>query len=296
MAAKWQRWMPFHIDRFRGSPEVQAMHPAARIGFLYLLASAWQSDDCTLSADPMDLATASGLGDDLWSTYGARILKKFVLTDGRLRNEVLFAEWSSAKRATERKQDAAKRTNSVRIPHAKRNANRDTLTETYTSTEQKQIPSRDKREPDPRHAEFKSVLNEYWTAKNKIDMPWSPGEAKQLAMLLAANPALDGQAFRELLRNRYLSKVNHAERPRAWIDRVTDYAAGPLNEFNKPQETGHAGAQHSQGKKFDAAHYALSRALSGVEEAVHGGAGEDVPGPRGGDGSNAPRFLLEGTR
>lgn len=94
--------MPFHIDRFRGSPEVQAMQPAARIGFLYLLASAWQTDDCSLSSDPIDLATESGLGDDLWAQYGPRILRKFELIEGRYRNQVLFDEWEDSRKKFEK--------------------------------------------------------------------------------------------------------------------------------------------------------------------------------------------------
>lgn len=105
MAERWQQWMPFHIDKFRGSPEVQAMHPAGRMGYLYLLASAWQTDDCTISADPMDLATESGLGDEFWALYGPRILRKFDAVDGgRLRNTVVFEEWSETKRVWEEKQ------------------------------------------------------------------------------------------------------------------------------------------------------------------------------------------------
>ena len=30
------------------------------------------------------------------------------------------------------------------------------------------------------------------------------------------------------------SDMNQAELPRAWLSKVTDYARGPLNEFNKP--------------------------------------------------------------
>lgn len=99
MPSKWQQWMPFKIDSFRGSAAVQAMHPTARSGYLYLLTSAWQSEDCTISSDPLDLAEESGLGDDLWKEFGARILRKFIaIENGRLRNSVLFEAWKDAKR------------------------------------------------------------------------------------------------------------------------------------------------------------------------------------------------------
>ena len=95
--------MPFHIDRFMGSPAVQAMHPCARIGYIYLLACAWQTENCTISNDPLELAENSGLGDELWSLHGPRILRKFEpVEDGRLRNTVCFDEWSEAKRIFEK--------------------------------------------------------------------------------------------------------------------------------------------------------------------------------------------------
>lgn len=111
---RWQQWMPFHINRFRGSQEVQAMSPAARMGYLYLLASAWQTNDCTVSADPMDLATESGLGDELWAIHGPRILRNFTRVEsGRLQNGVLFREWEEARSKYEAGQkqrtDAAKK-------------------------------------------------------------------------------------------------------------------------------------------------------------------------------------------
>ncbi len=98
MAEHWQKWMPFYIDRFRGSPDVQAMHPIARIGYLYLLASAWQTDTCTLPNDGFDLANLSGLGEELWTQHSPRILRKFkTLDSGRLQNVALLAEWDKAR-------------------------------------------------------------------------------------------------------------------------------------------------------------------------------------------------------
>lgn len=103
MASKWQQWMPLKIDAFRASPAVQAMHPAARAGYIYLLLSAWQTDDCTVSADPLDLAETSGLGDELWALYGARIIRKFdEVEGGKLRNAVLFMEWQEAREIFEK--------------------------------------------------------------------------------------------------------------------------------------------------------------------------------------------------
>ncbi len=117
MAERWQQWMPFHIDRFRGSPEVQAMHPIARCGYIYLLSSQWQTSDCVLPDDPDSLAALSGLGDELWGQYGPRILRKFGTDEqGRLCNHVLKKEWDEARRVFEARSASARRTNEVRSP------------------------------------------------------------------------------------------------------------------------------------------------------------------------------------
>ena len=148
MAERWQQWMPFHIDRFRGSPDVQSMHPAARCGYLYLLAAAWQMEDCALPNDDLDLASLSGLGDELWGQYGLRIRRKFSLADGRLLNPVLRAEWLDSKEVYEKRRQGAVATNSGRHAASKRRADAvrtqserraDTVTgtETLTSTEAK---------------------------------------------------------------------------------------------------------------------------------------------------------------
>ena len=144
MPAKWQLWFPFRIDAFRGSPSVQAMHPSARAGYLYLLSSCWQSNDCSISSDPLVLAEESGLGDELWSTYGARILRKFeILPDNKLINLSLQRDWIEAKRVFEARNAAAQRTNTERWASSKqsvtdtvtdRRPNRSAYTRTRTGT------------------------------------------------------------------------------------------------------------------------------------------------------------------
>lgn len=144
MASNWQRWMPFHIDRFRGSPAVQAMHPAARAGFIYLLAAAWQTDDCSLPDDDAELAILSGLGE-LWREHAEPIRRKFHLEQGKLKNDVLTMEWSSARHTFESRKKAAEKTNVERRPRTNsrnnagsnghRNGNRDGDRDTYTHTE-----------------------------------------------------------------------------------------------------------------------------------------------------------------
>jgi uncharacterized protein YdaU (DUF1376 family) len=156
LSAKWQQWMPLHIDRFLGSPAVQSMSPAAQMGYLRLLMTSWQSEDCTVSSDPLDLAENSGLGDDLWTQHSARILRKFSSVDGngKLRNSVCYEEWREAKRIFEARKAAAIKTTEIRSPRHNHTvtvdnsyANRtvtdtsplrsaDTITLTLTGTEQ----------------------------------------------------------------------------------------------------------------------------------------------------------------
>jgi hypothetical protein len=130
MPQKWQRWIPFEIDAFFGSPAVQAMHPAAQMGYWRLICAAWQTEDCTITTDALDLAEKSGLGDELWALYGPRILRKFdptpetlsarsASTNGspsveKLRNAPLYEKWNEAKRVAESRQKGAERTNSAR--------------------------------------------------------------------------------------------------------------------------------------------------------------------------------------
>ena len=37
MPANWQKWIPFYIDSFRGSPAVQAMSHAQKMAYWFLL-------------------------------------------------------------------------------------------------------------------------------------------------------------------------------------------------------------------------------------------------------------------
>ena len=124
MPAKWQQWMPFYIDRFLGSFDVQNMEPAAFKAYVRLLLYAWQTDDCTVLSDPDALASYSGIGKRLWDKHGASVLRKFTtvtVTVGdtvteRLRNAVQFELWSEAKRIHEARKTAAMGTNATRSP------------------------------------------------------------------------------------------------------------------------------------------------------------------------------------
>ena len=147
MAERWQQWMPFHIDRWRGSMHVQAMRAAARMGYLYLLAAAWQSDDCSLRDDDEELQIRAALDDEEWKENSATILRRFTKReDGRLVNDVLLSEWKRAEekfKTNQARAEATNRkraTNAGRMPHEREahaltGTGTGTLTGTSTETE-----------------------------------------------------------------------------------------------------------------------------------------------------------------
>jgi hypothetical protein len=135
-----------------------------------------------------------------------------------------------------------------------------TAPDTDTDTEQKKKPSRAKTAratKDPtktdlakaRHAEFKSIIAEYWDSKNKgVQMPWDGREGKHLEMFLRAAPHITAEQFRGFLRNRFKSEVNHGERASQWIAWVTNYAQGPMDRFGKT--IGAVNGRATEGMKF----------------------------------------------
>jgi hypothetical protein len=92
-----------------------------------------------------------------------------------------------------------------------------------------------------RHTQCKGLVLDFWRRHHPGEAsmpPWDGGEAKQLSLLLAANPVLSADAFERLLLARSASEVNHSERPKVWLDRLTDYAGGPLDRYGKPKGDG----------------------------------------------------------
>ena len=96
-------------------------------------------------------------------------------------------------------------------------------------------PPREPHLPSNRHAGFKEALRRYWDAANAgREMPWGPAEGKQLQMLLAEMPHLALEEFESLLRYRFKSEVNQADRPSLWLRKVSSFGGGPIDRFGKP--------------------------------------------------------------
>lgn len=78
----------------------------------------------------------------------------------------------------------------------------------------KQVPSRGKREADPRHVPFKAAVDAY-AAYKRVELPWDGSEAKALDLLLKSLPAMTLQEFQACLNHRARSQgLPHGERPR----------------------------------------------------------------------------------
>jgi uncharacterized protein YdaU (DUF1376 family) len=90
-------------------------------------------------------------------------------------------------------------------------------------------------ESEPRFRRCKDVIASYWSRHTSLAMEWGKQEQGQLGRFLRSNPGLTSEGFARLVGNRENSlNVNHGVRPMVWIPKLTEYAHGPLNEFNKP--------------------------------------------------------------
>lgn len=93
-------------------------------------------------------------------------------------------------------------------------------------------PSGDKPPVDDRHHPFRLAIVEAWPDG---EPPWNGREGSALSKLLAANPRLTLEGFKRLLKHRRDSEgVNLTARPFGWLEKVTDFASGPLDRYGKP--------------------------------------------------------------
>ena len=257
MAERWQQWYPHDIDSWQGSANIQALTDGGYRAVHNLMQELWKQPTCSLRLDDKELAKRSRMGIR-WDAVRDEVLDYFCdrTEDGCITHRVLFKKWSEAREVYEKRQAAAKKTNSVRSPHghrnaqptvtapkASRNADTRTSTSTSTSTEEKQIPSRGKREEkvsDSRHVPFRLACQTYAVHK-QVPFVWDASEAKALDLLLKAAPDLTLSVFQGCLNNRARSPgTPHGERPRVYLPHVLRYQQGPLNEFNRTEETGGA--------------------------------------------------------
>ena len=95
---------------------------------------------------------------------------------------------------------------------------------------------------DPRHKPFRDDVHGFWQQLNGQELaPWGPAEAKQLALLLSANPRLTRDEFRAMLEHRARSPgVNRSDPPHLWLHSLPRFLANPLDRFNRPLEGANA--------------------------------------------------------
>ena len=130
-----------------------------------------------------------------------------------------------------------------------------------------------------RHTRFRSILAEYWKAKNHTspEMPWQGRDAKALSDLLAACPHLTEEQFRFMLANRARSPVAHGDRVYLWIGNITRYQE-EMTVFNRPAS---AGGHASRAEiNSDSLRSAVSKAWDMAQEHA-GGTGETGVEPAG---------------
>jgi uncharacterized protein YdaU (DUF1376 family) len=235
--------MPLYIGDYLA--ETQHLSAEQSGAYLHLLMHEWRVGPLPVDLDV--LRRIARVEKDAWSNAWAMLEHFFTRTEAGYTQARLEVEKVKSRQNRERfsnrgKAAAEKRwsKSNVMPEHPLSNAQAvldgcPSPSPSPSPIKQKRKTSCVKREIDSRHADFRELTGMYWAHKNpEIAMPWDASEGKQLTLLLAANPALDGDVFKGLLNQRAKSQVNHAERPRVWLSKVTDYARGPLNEFNKP--------------------------------------------------------------
>ena len=110
-----------------------------------------------------------------------------------------------------------------------------------------------------RYASFIDDLKKYWDFLNP-SFPFQMGGKDGVAIrrFLSDHPNWAREHWLEALRNRAKSPVVRSAPFFTWVERLSEFGSGPLNEFNKPQEgTGKhgqaAGVEESNRAARDAA-------------------------------------------
>ena len=237
--------------------------------YLLLLFHLWRRG--SLPDDDSALAKITGLSAKEWSGTRAVLEPYFRVNEGswqhnRVERERIRIATRQEKRGTRAKTAALTRWDK----HAASMAQAllvDAIPEPQSEPDTKADASRASR-----HTLFRSILAEYWKAKNhnSPEMPWQGRDAKALSDLLAACPHLTEEQFRFMLANRARSPVAHGDRVYLWIGNITRYQE-EMTVFNRPAS---AGGHASRAEiNCDSVRSAISKAWSMAQEHA-GGAGE----------------------
>jgi len=305
-------WMPLYIGDYLSATTHLSAEESG--GYLHLLMHAWKNG--SLPSDMEGLRRIARIDKDAWSNAWAMLQPFFDMSSGgapvqknleRIRNEwndKKVASTEKARVAAEARWNKNAPSNAPSIPPSNAQAMPQRCPSSSPSSieEQQQKPSRGKREVDPRFSEFRGACESYYKYKT-LPMTWDGSESKQLSSLLTANPSLSLDRFQDILRNRLKSTVNHAERPRSWLSRATEYLAGPLDKYGKPLEIdgGNRGThQSNQSRGANRVEQQLEElrkaGVSIPPGRAEAGPKQDVPVAGRGDGFDSPGVVLEGVR
>ncbi len=103
----------FYPNDWLGSSKVGRMSPAAEGAYIRLLCYAWGEDDCSVPADPAELAYLSRLGPD-WDLHADVLSECFKECNGRWVNERLFSERQKQRKWRKKCSEGGKRSAKTR--------------------------------------------------------------------------------------------------------------------------------------------------------------------------------------
>jgi len=272
--------------------------------YLLLLFHLWRRG--TLQDDDTVLAKITGLKQSAWSSTRLVLAEFFQIQDGlwhqgRLERERIRVTAKQLSKSKQAKLAASSRWNkgsndAARIASAMPGDAKSEPEPELSKAFLFEGMAFEKRSADARHTPFRSILAEYWSAKNHAspEMPWQGRDGKALSDFLAASPNLNEMQFRQMLGNRARSAVAHGDRVYLWIGNLTRYQE-EITVYNKPASAGGGHASRAEINRNSVVS-AVDRALllarehtdragqAGVEPAAFHDAGMSLADGAGPDG------------
>ena len=88
---------------------------------------------------------------------------------------------------------------------------------------------------DPRHSKLRDhILTAYQNVNDGLQCPWNGRQGAMLKRFLQSCP-WPIERLTEAVDNRFQSEdINTCQDPGEWIGKLTNYARGPLDRYNKP--------------------------------------------------------------
>jgi uncharacterized protein YdaU (DUF1376 family) len=119
LPAKWQTWMPFHINEWKSDVDILALSAAAYRAHSYLLMTAWRQEDGMLPDDNTFLANHSQMFGR-WLGVRDEVLELFKRDGDRLYSPRTIASWRRNKAVFERQSAGGRTTAFIKGPRKPR--------------------------------------------------------------------------------------------------------------------------------------------------------------------------------